>query len=132
MFNSLHQAKESTITNRIMKYLKTQPGFAWKQAGGIYGTAGLPDIIYIKEQKRAIRAGEGDDNKIYYIRYPLVFGFEVKRQSRKKQIPLDDQPARKQKDATDIQEEMMKQMEAAGAMCYVVYSRQEVQKILEG
>ena len=29
-----------------MRYLKTVPGcFAWKEHGGMYGTAGLPDII---------------------------------------------------------------------------------------
>ena len=29
-----------------MKYLKTVPGcFSWKEHGGMYGTAGIPDII---------------------------------------------------------------------------------------
>lgn len=38
--------KESDIVKAIMKYLKTVPGcFAWKEHGGMYGTAGLPDII---------------------------------------------------------------------------------------
>ena len=37
---------EKDITNKILKYLKTVPGcFAWKEHGGIYGTAGVPDII---------------------------------------------------------------------------------------
>ena len=37
---------EKYITNKILKYLKTVPGcFAWKEHGGIYGTAGVPDII---------------------------------------------------------------------------------------
>jgi Holliday junction resolvase len=37
---------EKDITAAIMRYLKTVPGcFAWKEHGGMYGTAGLPDII---------------------------------------------------------------------------------------
>jgi len=37
---------EKDITNAIMRYLKTVPCcFCWKQHGGQYGTAGLPDII---------------------------------------------------------------------------------------
>jgi len=37
---------EKEITAAIMRYLKTVPGcFAWKEHGGMYGTAGLPDII---------------------------------------------------------------------------------------
>lgn len=38
--------KESDIVKAIMKYLKTIPGcFCWKEHGGMYGTAGIPDII---------------------------------------------------------------------------------------
>ncbi|MBR3624411.1 MAG: VRR-NUC domain-containing protein [Selenomonadaceae bacterium] len=38
--------KESSIVKAILKYLKTLPGcFAWKEHGGMYGTAGIPDII---------------------------------------------------------------------------------------
>lgn len=37
---------EKDITNAIMRYLKTVPlCFCWKEHGGMYGTAGLPDII---------------------------------------------------------------------------------------
>ncbi|MCL1964923.1 MAG: VRR-NUC domain-containing protein [Firmicutes bacterium] len=37
---------EKDITNQIMRYLKTVPNcFCWKQHGGQFGTAGLPDII---------------------------------------------------------------------------------------
>ena len=37
---------EKDIVKAIMKYLKTVPGcFAWKEHGGMYGTAGIPDII---------------------------------------------------------------------------------------
>jgi cell division ATPase FtsA len=37
---------EKDIVNRIMRYLKTVPEcFAWKTHGGMYGTAGIPDII---------------------------------------------------------------------------------------
>lgn len=37
---------EKDLTNKILKYLKTVPYcFAWKEHGGIYGTAGIPDII---------------------------------------------------------------------------------------
>jgi hypothetical protein len=37
---------ERDITNKIMVYLRTVPNcFCWKQPGGLYGTAGLPDVI---------------------------------------------------------------------------------------
>ena len=37
---------EKDIVAAIMRYLKTVPNcFAWKTHGGMYGTAGLPDII---------------------------------------------------------------------------------------
>lgn len=38
--------KESDIVRAILNYLKTVPVcFAWKEHGGMYGTAGIPDII---------------------------------------------------------------------------------------
>ena len=38
--------KEADIVKAILKYLKTVPGcFCWKEHGGMYGTAGIPDII---------------------------------------------------------------------------------------
>ena len=38
--------KEKTITNQILKYLKSEPEcFALKEHGGLYGVSGLPDII---------------------------------------------------------------------------------------
>lgn len=37
---------EKDIVNAIMKYLKAVPScFSWKEHGGMYGTAGIPDII---------------------------------------------------------------------------------------
>ncbi len=37
---------EKDIVSKIMKYLKTVPGcFCWKEHGGMYGTAGIPDVI---------------------------------------------------------------------------------------
>ena len=36
---------EKDIVKQILKYLKTVPRcFAWKEHGGMYGTAGIPDI----------------------------------------------------------------------------------------
>lgn len=44
MKNSL--VREKSITNEILKYLKSLDYcFAWKEHGGMYGTAGIPDII---------------------------------------------------------------------------------------
>ncbi len=38
--------KEADIVRAILRYLKTVPGcFAWKEHGGMYGTAGIPDVI---------------------------------------------------------------------------------------
>ena len=37
---------EKDIVKAILKYLKTVPNcFSWKEHGGMYGTAGIPDII---------------------------------------------------------------------------------------
>lgn len=37
---------EKDIVKAILKYLRTVPNcFAWKEHGGMYGTAGIPDII---------------------------------------------------------------------------------------
>lgn len=37
---------EKDITEKIKRYLKTVPDcFFWKEHGGQYGTAGIPDII---------------------------------------------------------------------------------------
>ena len=37
---------EKDIVRNIMAYLKTVPGcFCWKEHGGMYGTAGIPDIV---------------------------------------------------------------------------------------
>lgn len=37
---------ESDIVRSILRYLRTVPHcFAWKEHGGMYGTAGIPDII---------------------------------------------------------------------------------------
>ena len=42
----LEHMKEADIVKAIMKYLRTVPGcFCWKEHGGMYGTAGIPDII---------------------------------------------------------------------------------------
>ena len=41
-----YNMKEKDIVAAIMRYLKTVPDcFAFKTHGGLYGTAGLPDII---------------------------------------------------------------------------------------
>lgn len=38
--------QEKTIVNKIAKYLKTLDGcFFWKEHGGAYGNAGIPDLI---------------------------------------------------------------------------------------
>ena len=38
--------KESDLIKQISTYLKTIPNlFFWKEHGGMYGTAGIPDII---------------------------------------------------------------------------------------
>ncbi len=42
----LEHVRESDIVKVIMKYLKTVPRcFFFKEHGGMYGTAGIPDII---------------------------------------------------------------------------------------
>ena len=42
----MEHMKEADIVKAIMRYLKTVPEcFCWKEHGGMYGTAGIPDII---------------------------------------------------------------------------------------
>jgi hypothetical protein len=37
---------EQNIVSAILRHLKSVPGcFCWKEHGGMYGTAGIPDII---------------------------------------------------------------------------------------
>lgn len=55
---------EKDIVRAIMKYLKTLPEcFCWKEHGGMYGTAGIPDIICCRKGR--------------------FYGFEVKTQDGK-------------------------------------------------
>lgn len=38
--------RESDLIRKISEYLKTIPNlFFWKEHGGMYGTAGIPDLI---------------------------------------------------------------------------------------
>ncbi len=38
--------KEQDLVDKIKAYLSKQPNtFHWKEHGGVYGTAGIPDII---------------------------------------------------------------------------------------
>lgn len=42
----MEHMKESSIVKSILTYLKSRPDcFCWKAHGGLYGTAGIPDII---------------------------------------------------------------------------------------
>jgi hypothetical protein len=44
--NRQELVKESVIVRSILNHLKSMPDcFAWKEHGGMYGTAGIPDII---------------------------------------------------------------------------------------
>ena len=46
MFVNEVKMKESDLIRKIADYLKTVKGlFFWKEHGGMYGTAGIPDII---------------------------------------------------------------------------------------
>lgn len=55
---------EGEIVRSIQRYLKTLPRcFFWKEHGGMYGTAGIPDIIACIDGR--------------------FFGFEVKTQTGK-------------------------------------------------
>ena len=42
----MDEMAEKQLVTAILKHLKTVPHcFCWKEHGGIYGTAGIPDII---------------------------------------------------------------------------------------
>lgn len=59
---------EKEITNAIIRYLKTVPNcFCWKEHGGIYGTAGIPDIIICKDGRFIafeVKMGKGKLTKL--------------------------------------------------------------------
>ena len=63
--------KEKTITNQILKYLKSLPGcFAFKEHGGLYGTCGIPDIIVCYKGKFLafeVKTEEGKLSKLQEI-----------------------------------------------------------------
>ena len=70
---------EKDIVKEIMRYLKTVPNcFAWKEHGGMYGTAWIPDIIVCIQGK--------------------FYGFEVKTESGRV-TKLQEAILRKIKDA---------------------------------
>lgn len=94
--------KESTIVTAIMRYLKSVPVcFAWKEHGGMYGTAGLPDIICC-----------------YHGRF---VAFEVK-------VPAGDgRPGGK---LTKLQDATIQKIKAAKGEAHKVTSVKEVQMIL--
>ena len=72
---SFGHMNESDIVKAIMKYLKSVPQcFCWKEHGGMYGTAGIPDIMFIKDGH--------------------YFGFEVKRPVVGIRSKLQEQTAR--------------------------------------
>ena len=59
---------EKDIVKAIMKYLKTVPGcFAWKEHGGMYGTAGIPDI----RGPDGVRTKHPEQMSVYDIDYIL-------------------------------------------------------------
>ena len=74
--------KEADIVKAILKYLKTVPKcFFWKEHGGMYGRAGIPDIIACIEGR--------------------FFGFEVKTEDGRP-TKLQESTIRKIKNAGGI------------------------------
>lgn len=59
---------EKEIVSKILRYLKTVPKcFAWKEHGGVYGTAGIPDIIACIDGRFyafEVKAPEGKPTKL--------------------------------------------------------------------
>jgi hypothetical protein len=95
--------KEKDITAAIMRYLKTvRELFCWKEHGGIYGTAGLPDIICCWRGR--------------------FIGFEVKAPAG------DGHPSGK---LSKLQEITIEKIKAAKGKAFMVTSVEDVRKILE-
>lgn len=56
--------KEKILITKIKNYLKTVPDcFYWKEHGGYYGTAGIPDIIVCYRGKFIALEVKSEDNK---------------------------------------------------------------------
>lgn len=50
--------KEADIVRAILRYLKTVPNcFCWKEHGGMYGTAGIPDVIACSVLRKIQKCG---------------------------------------------------------------------------
>ena len=68
--------KEKTITNQILKYLKSEPEcFAFKEHGGIYGVSGIPDIICCYKGKFMafeVKTPQGKLSKLQEITLKLI------------------------------------------------------------
>lgn len=93
--------KESTVVKNILKYLRAVGFYAYKTHGGPMQKAGLPDII-------AIRDGR------YYA-------FEVKSPTAKG----------KAGEATKLQEKVIRDLRAHGAVAGVVRSETDVVDLIE-
>ncbi len=94
---------EKTVTNAVIKFLKSLPEcFCWKQAGGMYGTMGLPDIICCISGR--------------------FVAFEVKR-------PAGD--GRIGGKLTKLQEVTLGKIQAAGGVAVMVTSLEEVKTVVK-
>jgi hypothetical protein len=88
--------KEQQLIAQIKSYLQTIPNlFFWKEHGGIYGTAGIPDIIICHNGK--------------------FIALECKVNGRK---------------STQLQQATIDKIQKADGIAAVVYSVEEVKKII--
>ena len=107
---------EKDIVKAILKYLKTVPNcFSWKEHGGMYGTAGIPDIIccycgrFVAFEVKTIP----DIICCYCGRF---VAFEVKTETGK---------------LTKLQEATIRKIKKAKGQAFKVTSVEEVKQILE-
>ena len=65
---------EAALIQKIRKYLATVPEcFFWKEHGGQYGTAGIPDIIVCHKGRFIALGRGGEENGEAVLRSEKIF-----------------------------------------------------------
>ena len=122
--------KEKTITNKILKYLKEQPCcFAFKEHGGAYGTAGIPDIICCYKGKFVafeVKAPASDSYE-----YNKNFDACQKAQNSHKTTCATCRRRYSAGKLSKLQEITIQKIKNAKGIAYKVTSLEEVKEILE-
>ena len=72
--------KEKVITDKIIKYLKSEPEcFVFKMHGGMFGMAGIPDIICCYKGKFVAFEVKNDKGKLSKLQEATIKKYEMQK-----------------------------------------------------